>query len=85
MVDKKFIIPELKKKCNLSLIETDLFSNIYKNIDQYINKIYDVETKTDMKSFLNKLKAYYIKSDINNECLKITNLNRFYIFKKMKN
>lgn len=84
LVDKRFIIPEFKKRCNLALVETDLFGNIYDNIDGYISNITDIETKANMKTFLLKLKRYYEKTSTNEECLKITRLNRFYIFKKMK-
>ncbi len=83
LVDKDFIITELEKKCNLKLIETDSFANVYKNIDIYVSKVRDKGAKLKMQNALDKLKAYYIKNSINEECLKITNLNKFYIFQKV--
>jgi acylphosphatase len=83
LVDKRFIIPELKEKCNLELIDTELFENVYNNIDSYINIITNYENKISMKEFLEKLKLYYdMTNDINKECFKITKLNRYYVFRK---
>lgn len=83
LVDKRFIVPELKEKCNLDLIDTDLFENIYNKNDSYINLISKYETKPKMKSFLNKLTLYYdMTNDTNKECFKITKLNRYYVFRK---
>ncbi len=84
LVDDNFIIPELNKHCGLRLIETDYFENIYNNMKDYILNIKDIEQKDDMRKFLNKISLYYNDNEINDECKKITFLNRYYVFKKCR-
>lgn len=83
LVDDNFIIPELNKKCHLQLIETDYFENMYNNMKDYFLNIKDIEQKDDMRKFLDKVSSYYEDNEINDECKKITFLNRYYVFKKI--
>lgn len=72
IVIPSFFIKELKNKCNLTLVETGLFSELYKNNEDFF------------KLFKNHpaYKYYDMNDNVNVECFKFTKLNRFYIFKK---
>lgn len=86
LVDKRFIIPELREKCNLELVETDTFENIYHYYENYIKDISLVEPKKEMRDHLIKETRYYnTENPIIKECLKITFLNRYYVFRKTNN
>lgn len=84
LVDDNFIIPELNKKCGLQLIETDYYENMFNNMRDYITSIKEVEQKPDMKSFLEKVFKFYEQNDLNAEFKKITFLNRYYVFQKVR-
>lgn len=83
LVDKDYLIKRMKEN-NLELVETATFEEAFNNYRSYINEVSLVETKASMKSFLEKLKLYYEDNETNKECFKITRLNRFYAFKKVK-
>lgn len=77
LVDKDFLIDEFDKKCNLSLIETDTFEKIFE-----LNEKYFIDNKIS-KSFPDIVKFYKATPESTDaETLKITKLNRYYIFYK---
>lgn len=83
LVDRRFLIPELKKKCNLDLIDEGTFEEIYNGMKSYIERIGEVEQKKDMKKhWVNKMnKIYDLTKDEVVQTLKISFLNKFYVFK----
>lgn len=83
LVDRRFLIPELKKRCNLDLIDEGYFEEIYNGMKSYIEKIGEVEQKEDMKKYwINKMiKIYDLNKDEVIQTLKISNLNKYYVFK----
>lgn len=84
LVDDNFIIPELNKKCNLQLIETDYYENIYDNMKDYILTVKDVEQKENMRKFLyNQISKFYESNENIDECKKVSFLDRYYVFKKI--
>lgn len=84
LVDENFIIPELFNKCGLQLIETDYFEYMFHNLKEYVKDVSEIENKDNMRQFLIKILKYFEETDINKECQKITFLNRYYVFKKIK-
>ena len=86
LVDRRFLIPELKNKCNLDLIDEGYFEEIYNGMKLYIEKVGNVEQKDDMKKYwINKmLKIYDLDKDEVVQTLKISNLNKYYVFKHHK-
>ena len=82
LVDKDYLIERMKDH-NLELVETATFEELYNNYKSYITEVSNVETKPEMKQYLNKLKRYYEDTETNKECFKITRLNRIYAFKKI--
>ena len=81
LVDKDYLI-DIMQKNNFDLVETLSFEEVFNNYRQYVNEVSLVETKPDMKNYLDKLKLYYEDNETNKECFKITRLNRYYVFKK---
>ena len=84
IVDKEFVISSLKEKCNLELVETGLFKDLYKMGEKYLK----YSSKYDYDSFNIKRSkeayAYYEDTDENKLFREITFLNRFYVFKKIE-
>jgi len=75
LVGKEFLVSKLRENCGLKLIESKLFSNIYKDKQSEIQKI--------KEPYMRNAQEYYDQSDeINLKSMTITNLNRYYIFKK---
>jgi SAM-dependent methyltransferase len=84
LVDKRFVESELGKRCNLELIDTDLFDNQFEIQRAYFDSIIEYESNTKTRdSILRKVKQYYDQSDeVNRECFKISRLNRYYVFRR---
>ena len=82
IVDKDFIISSLKEQCNLELVETGLFKDLYKMGEKYLK----YSSKYDYDAFNIKRSkdayAYYEDTEENKLFKEITFLNRFYVFKK---
>ena len=83
LVDRNFLIPELKNKCNLDLIDEGYFEDIYNGMKSYIENISKVEQKKEMKSYWDNkmLKIYDLNKDEVVQTLKISFLNKYYVFK----
>jgi len=83
LVSKDYLIETFKKKCNLELIETDLFLNTYNQQKLFFNEIAELDENKSSKSYFMKIKEYYNQDDeINKVSLKFTKYHRFYIFKR---
>ena len=86
LVSKKFLIKEMMEKCNLELVETELFENIYNNHKHFFNEIPDVESNQNSKSYFMTVKEIYDLTDnLNKASFEMSRLNRFYIFHKKIN
>lgn len=82
IVTKEFLTRELKEKCDMEIIETDLFENQYKIHEEYFKKIVKYEENEKTKRFLENVAEYYKENEINKASLKKTKLNRYYVFRK---
>jgi SAM-dependent methyltransferase len=85
LVGKEFLIDELKQKCNMSLVDTMLFDQLFEANRDNITRISSYLENEKTKSFLQNVGAYYEPTEFNKECFKITRLNRYYIFRKNEN
>lgn len=75
LTSKEFLTKQLKEKCGLKLIETKLFSEIFKEKESIL--------KNNKEPYMKGIVDYYDQEDdINKKSMAITNLNRYYIFKK---
>jgi hypothetical protein len=77
LLGKEFVTKQLKEKCNLKLIESKLFSDIYTEKKDYFKK------ESEKERHLKNVVDYYDEDDdINKKSMNVTRLNRYYIFKK---
>jgi SAM-dependent methyltransferase len=81
LVDKKFITREFSKRCGLEIVETGLFSMLYKTNKEFFRTVAPWEANDP--TYLLKVRRYY-GLDTENDRLsyEITRLNRYYIFQK---
>ena len=83
LVSKSFLIKQFKEKCNLDLVDTELFENIYNNHSNFFDQIPEVESNKDTKSYFMKVKEIYDLTDnLNKASFEMSRLNRYYIFHK---
>ena len=83
IVGKDFLVNQLKEKCNLDLVDTDLFYNTYKQQEFFFRNIAPNEERKETKSYFMKVKQYYNQEDsVNSSCLEFTKYHRYFIFKK---
>jgi SAM-dependent methyltransferase len=83
LVHKDFLVKELLNRCNLQLVDSDLFSNIYEMNRDFIMKYSDYEYDNIKKKNISKIKNYYNLDDsVNKASYQMTKLNRYYIFRK---
>jgi len=83
LVGKKFLESELKKKCNMRLVETNLFENVYNNDKLFFEKYADLETLPTKKFLMDVKKFYDMNDSVNKASFEMSMLNRYYIFQKM--
>lgn len=84
LVDPAFLTKELKEKCGLDLVETQLFENIY-NVNRYnFNKTIDYEENKKTSKFLHSIRNLYnAKTEMDKKSFYLSRLYRYYIFKKL--
>jgi len=84
LVDKQFLINEFKEKCNMELVDTELFDHLFEIHRDNITRVSEYDDKKETKKFLQEVATFYDQSnELNAECFKITRLNRYYVFRKM--
>jgi len=83
LVNKKFLISEFKKKCNLHLVDTILIKDEYDNHKEYFENYVKYEANVKTRAFLQNAGNLYEKdNDLKNATYKVASLNRFYLFEK---
>lgn len=82
LVDYNFIVPELLKDCDLELIDSDYFDNLFHYHKEFFTQYAKYETVTEQRNFLLSASNYYSNSDINNVCYPFSSISRFYVFRK---
>jgi len=83
IVAKDFLIEELKKKCNLDLVETSLFYDNYLQQETFFKKIAPLEEHIKTKAYFMKVAEYYNQDDsVNKASLEYTKYHRYFIFRK---
>ena len=83
LVNPSFLIRELKKKCNMRLVESESFQNIYYVYEDFFKNTAHYESKSETRKFFNDVKQFYnLNDDITNKWFQYSKLNRLYIFQK---
>jgi len=86
LVFKDFLVREFDKKCNMELIETETFENIYNINRHFLKSMIDVEENLKTRDFFKSIYSFYNMDDnVNKASFEMTRLNRIYIFKKKEN
>lgn len=82
LVYKDFVIKAFKEKCNLELVETGLFEDMFNDNREFLKvaSVEDDNPKT-RKTFGDVYK-FYEDSEINKKSYTYSFLNRFYVFRK---
>jgi SAM-dependent methyltransferase len=82
LVYKDFITKSFKENCDMDLVETGLFEDMYENNKEFIkmSSTYDQDIKR-IKFFKN-VSRFYENNEYNLKCRKYSFLNRYYVFKK---
>jgi hypothetical protein len=84
LVDRRFLVKELKSKCNLQLMETNTYDRLFNINKEYFDKYAQWEEFYKTRNFLLEAKKYYNQeADINKACFELTKLCRYYIFQKL--
>lgn len=86
LVDPKFLKHEFKKKCQMELIDSATFEELFKINKNFFTKgYYQAESVMETKIFFQEASEYYDqKNEINKACFTSTHLSRYYIFRKTK-
>jgi hypothetical protein len=83
LVDKKFLEEEFLKKCDMELVETDLFYNQFHIHKEYFTETVKFEENVKTKQFLLNAAEYYdFNNEVNRACYEFSQLNRYYVFRK---
>jgi len=82
LVPTKLLVDKMKEN-GFTLVDTDMFWNVFNNHKNFfLNGVQD-EEKPAMKSFYMKVKEYYNTNDaMNQACYNFTKKNRYYVFQK---
>lgn len=83
LVDKNFIEKELLDDCDLELVDTGMFDELFEMHREYFMKYAQYEENPETRNFLLNVKEYYNdKDDVNKGCYFNTRLTRYYVFRR---
>ena len=82
LVFKDFIIKSLKERCQLELVETCLFEDLFNNAKDFLNLSSEIEEQEKRKKSFKDFYSFYNETEINKKCYSYSFLNRFYVFRK---
>ena len=83
IVSQKFLVDSLRDKCNMSLIEAQMFDTIYDQKKYFFENVAPKEENYKSKNFFMKIAEYYnLEDEINKAGLEVSKLHKYYIFKK---
>lgn len=84
LVDFDFVVSEFERDCDLELVDSDLFENIYHIHKEFLTDARKYESTHETKKYLEtKASRIYTENDEFNEKCKIYSfLNRYYVFRK---
>lgn len=83
LVDRRFLEKQLYDNCDLEVMETDLFENLFHIYRDYFMFAIEHENNEQTKAFLMNAKEYYDqKNEVNKAAFALSRLYRFYIFRR---
>lgn len=83
LVDGRYLEKELLETCDLELVDSDNFGNLFNKQKEFLTKygIYESNEKTRKSAFLDPAN-FYEPTEINKGCWKYNELMKYYIFRK---
>lgn len=83
LVDENFIKKELLDDCDLELVDTAMFDELFEMHREYFMKYAQYEENPETRKFLLNVKEYYdSRDDVNKGCYLNTRLTRYYVFRR---
>lgn len=83
LVDMKFLEKELYEKCNLEMVDSDLFENIFHVYRDFFKFVVPHENNKKTGKFLEDVSKFYDQKNSENKAsFQMSRLNRYYIFRK---
>ena len=83
LVSPNFLMTSLKTNCNMRLVETNLFENLFNIYKDFFETTAQYEEKEETKKYFMNTKKFYNMEDENNKnWFDFSRLNRYYIFQK---
>ena len=83
LVTENFLKKSLKEKCNMDLVETASFYDIYKQKISFFDEVAPKEENKNSKNYFMKISEFYNQEDsVNKASLEFCKLHRYYVFKK---
>jgi hypothetical protein len=84
LVDPNYLEDELKKRCNVKLVETDTFENQFNIMKYFFDNVAPYEANEKTRSYFMKIKKFYdMNDDMNKNSFEMTKLIRYYVFQKL--
>ena len=86
LIPEKFVIEKFKEKCNLELVESENFENIYNTFKDFFVNTAKYEENLQTRKYFNDVSKYYdLTDEINKASFELTRLNKLYVFQKRDN
>jgi len=83
LITEKFIVENFKEKCNLELVESENFENIYYTFKNFFLETAEFEENLQTRKYFQGIKSYYdLSDDINKASFELTKLSKLYVFQK---
>ncbi len=82
LVTPTFLINNLRDKCNMRLIESDTFENLFNIYKHFFDTGVETESVNETRNYFLKVKKFYDKTEDNKNWFNFSRLNRYYIFQK---
>lgn len=84
LVSKNFLIDEMRTRCNMELIDSDTFENLYEIHKENLMNADNVEENPETRKFLKNTSAFYDDTvEMNKVGYQLMRLYRYYVFKKI--
>jgi hypothetical protein len=83
LVNPSFLINELRSKCNMRLVESESFQNLYYVYQDFFKNTAKYESKQETRKFFNDVKEFYnLEDETTKNWFEYSRMNRYYIFQK---
>lgn len=83
LVQIDFLKREFLEKCDMELVDSGLFDDLYMMNKDFFTNSYKFESKKETNKFFTDVSEYFTDtSELNSACKKLTKLLRYFVFRK---